>query len=47
MAYAILGIWANVTFRINQDEDYTYETAANIIEALMKRILMPSCDEKS
>jgi AcrR family transcriptional regulator/predicted DNA-binding transcriptional regulator AlpA len=47
MAYAILGIWANVTFRINQDDDYTYETAANIIEALMKRILMPSCDEKS
>jgi AcrR family transcriptional regulator/predicted DNA-binding transcriptional regulator AlpA len=40
-AYAIIGIWENVTFRIIQDDDYSCETAANIIEELMKRILMP------
>jgi AcrR family transcriptional regulator/predicted DNA-binding transcriptional regulator AlpA len=40
-AYAIIGIWENVTFRLVQDDDYSSETVASIIEELMKRILMP------
>jgi AcrR family transcriptional regulator len=39
VAYAIIGIMENITFRINQDKKYSIEMGAKAIEYLFRRIL--------
>jgi len=41
VAYAIIGIMENMTFRLNQDNKYSIEMGAKAIEDLFRRILTP------
>jgi AcrR family transcriptional regulator/predicted DNA-binding transcriptional regulator AlpA len=41
VAYAIIGIMENITFRLNQDNKYSIEMGAKAIEDLFRRILTP------
>jgi hypothetical protein len=41
VAYAIIGIMENITFRLKQDNKYSIEMGAKAIEDLFRRILIP------
>jgi AcrR family transcriptional regulator len=41
VAYAIIGIMDNITFRLNQDNKYSIEMGGNAVEAFARGILIP------
>jgi AcrR family transcriptional regulator len=41
LVYAVIGILENITFRLNQDNDYSLAAASDAVEELLKRVLAP------
>jgi AcrR family transcriptional regulator len=41
VAYAILGIMENITFRLNHEDNYPADAGADAVEELIRRILTP------